>query len=162
MKNYLRPSFQVAKVELTKFFIKNDPTLQSAAIGPAPAPGICNGIPAPAANMPSEAPKPDCTHPGGCLFCEHHRDIDSEDYVWSATSMKHLNRILITNYRSIEKNKPDIGSHIEAVMQILTQKLKWFESSNKKRRQWVEESLARCNEGDFHPHWGYLIESAEA
>ena len=158
-RNYLQASFQVAKVEFVQYWSKNDPTLQQDKIGQSPAPGICDGIPSPVKNIPSEAPKPDCIHPSGCLFCEHHRDIDSEDYVWSVASMKSLNAFLVGKYRPIEKNKTDTGSHIEMALEILVQKLKWFTSSNEKRKQWVSEALERCNEGNFHPHWSYLIES---
>jgi len=153
---YEKPSLQVAKIEFIQFWKKNDPTLKQ--VGSAPAPGVCNGTPMPIAKIPSEAPKPDCIHPSGCLFCEHHRDIDSHDYVWSLASMKQFNAILITKYRPIEKNKPDIGAHVEMALEMLVKKLKWFESSNEKRKKWVNESLARCNEEDYHPHWGYLIE----
>ena len=160
-RNYLQASFQVAKVEFVQYWSKNDPTLQQDKIGQSPAPGICDGIPSPIKNIPSEAPKPDCIHPSGCLFCEHHRDIDSEDYVWSVASMKSLNAFLVGKYRPIEKNKTDTGSHIEMALEILVQKLKWFTSSNEKRKQWVSEALERCNEGNFHPHWSYLIESVK-
>lgn len=159
-RSYERPSLQIAKVELIKFWKKNDPTLQQ--VGPAPAPGICDGNPMPIEMVPPEAPKPDCVHPNGCLFCEHHRDIDSEDYVWSLASMKHFNALLVTKYPPIQNNKPVMGGHIDLVLEMLVSKLKWFESSNQKRKKWTQESFARCNEGDFHPHWGYLIESVEA
>jgi integrase len=157
-KSYLRPSLQIAKLEFIQFWKKNDPTLQQ--VGPAPALGLCDGIPAPIIKMPSEAPKPDCIHPGGCFFCGHHRDIDSQDYVWSLVSMRHLNAILIAKYRPIKKNKPDTGAHVEMILEILVTKLKWFESSNERRRNWVSEAVERCNEGELHPHWGYLIEAA--
>jgi hypothetical protein len=75
--------------------------------------------------------------------------------------MKYLNSILVAKYPPIKKNKTDLGSHVETILVMLTQKLKWLESSSKKREQWVSEALDRCNEGDFHPHWGYLIDSAE-
>lgn len=158
-KIYEKPSLQVAKIEFIQFWKKNDPTLKN--ISPAPALGVCDGIPTPIEKMPPGLPKPDCIHPSGCLFCEHHRDIDSEDYVWSIASMKHLNAILIGKYKPIEKNQPDMGSHIELVLEMLVEKLKWFKLSNEKRKEWVYEALDRCNEGDFHPHWGYLIESIE-
>jgi len=160
-RNYLRPSLQATKIEFIQYWSKRDPTLQQDKIGPAPAPGICDGIPTSIAKISPEAPRPDCIHPSGCLFCEHHRDIDSEDYVWSVASMKYFYSILITKYRPIEKNKLDMGSHIELALEILVQKLKQLKSLNEKRNKWVKESLERCNEEDFHPHWDYLIRSIE-
>lgn len=156
---YEEPSFQVAKVEIMQFWKKNDPALQK--IGPAPAPGICDGIPAPTSNKPPDAPNPDCIHPSGCLFCKHHRDIDAEDYVWSMESMRHLNALILSGYRPIKKNKTDLGRHVELTLRVLTQKIKWFQSSNSVRKKWVDEALARCAEGSYHPHWKYLIESVK-
>lgn len=159
LKRYIKPSFQVAKVEIIQFLKKSDPTLNQKQIGAAPAPGVCDRVPAPSLNMIPNTPKPDCIHPGGCLFCEHHRDIDSQDYIWSLASMKHLNGIIASGYRPVIKNKLNIGEHTEMILDVLVAKLKWFKASNSKREKWVIEALDRCNEGDFHPHWGYLIAS---
>jgi hypothetical protein len=160
-RHYLQPNFQVAKIEIIQFLMKSDPALNRGEMGPAPAPGICNGIPAGIPEISPDSPKPDCTNPGGCLFCQHHRDIDSEDYVWSIASMKHLNSLIIAGYPPLEKNKPDLGSHVALVLEILVAKLKWFEASNDRRKEWVIEAIERCSEGAFHPHWGYLIESLD-
>ena len=156
---YEQPSLQIAKIEFIQFWNKNDPSLQQNKVAFAPAPGVCDGIPAPIKHISPDAPIPDCIHPSGCLFCNHHRDIDSEDFIWSIASMKCLNANIISKYRPIEKHKTNTSRHIEMVLAVLVAKLKWFESSNEKRKKWVEESLARCSEGDFHPHWSYLIES---
>lgn len=156
-RNYEQPSLQVAKVEITRFWKKKDPTLQN--VGPAPAPGVCNGIPKALVKPSRDAPKPDCVNPSGCLFCEHHRDIDSEDYVWSIASMKYFHTSAITNYRPVEKNSFNARSQIEIVIEILVAKLRWFKNSNEKREKWVVEALDRCSEENFHPHWAYLIDS---
>jgi len=156
---YEEANHQVFKAEIIQFWKKTDPTLQQ--IGPAPGPGICDGIPTAIPRMPPEAPNPDCIHPGGCLFCQNHRDIDSQDYVWSTASMKHLTGAILSGYRPIEKGVPDTGNHIEMVLEILSAKLKWFESSNERRKKWVSEAQERCAENSFHPHWQYLIESLE-
>jgi hypothetical protein len=44
---------------------------------------------------------------------------------------------------------------------VLTAKLKWFNDSNAKRKAWVQEATEKLNEGEFHSHWRYLIESAQ-
>jgi hypothetical protein len=35
--------------------------------------------------------------------------------------------------------------------------LTWFQRSNDTRREWVEEALARVDEGYYHEQWAYLI-----
>lgn len=157
---YEKPSLQVVMREIIQFHRKGDPRL-GGGLMPCPAPGICDGVPQALPDLPPEAPKPDCTNPAGCLFCGHHRDIDSEDYVWSMASMRHLNTILLRRFRPQDKGKADLAAHVALVLEILTIKLKWFECSNAKRKAWVDEALEKIAEGDFHLHWSYLIESAE-
>lgn len=157
---YEKPSLQVAMREFIQFYQKGDPRLGETLM-PCPAPGICDGVAKPLPDLPPEAPKPDCTHPAGCLFCDHHRDIDSEDYVWSMASMRHLNTILLRRFRPQSKGKADPAAHVELVLEVLTIKIKWFECSNDKRKAWVDEALEKLIESDFHVHWRYLIESAE-
>jgi len=158
---YEKPSQQVAMREIIQFHRKTDPRL-GGNIMPCSAPGVCDGVPQPLPSLPPEAPKPDCTHPAGCLFCEQHRDIDSEDYVWSTASMRHLNTLLLHRFRPQGKNKADPAAYVEVVLAVLTSKIKWFENSNSKRKAWVMEALEKVAEGDFHFHWRYLIESAES
>lgn len=160
LRIYDQPSLQRAQVEMIQFWRKNDPRLRGDPL-PCPAPGVCDGVPKPSPNIPVEAPKPDCTHPAGCLFCDQHRDIDSEDYVWSAASMRHLNTVILAGFRPTKKGKADAARHVELAIDVLTGKLKWFRESNNKRKDWVEEALERIEESAFHPHWRYLIESAE-
>ena len=157
---YEKPSLQVAMREIIQFHRKGDPRL-GGTVMPCPAPGVCDGVPQPLPDLPPEAPKPDCTHPAGCLFCGHHRDLDSEDYVWSTASMRHLNTIILRRFRPPEKGKADQSAHVGLVLVVLTEKLKWFEGSNSMRKEWVNEAMEKINEGDFHVHWRYLIESAE-
>lgn len=157
---YEKPSLQVAMREIIHFHRKTDPRLGGTMM-PCPAVGICDGAPEPLPDLPPETPKPDCTHPAGCLFCGHHRDIDSEDYVWSMASMRFLNTLLLHRFRPPEDGKADWAAPVELVIEVLTLKLKWFEDSNAKRQTWVTEALEKLAEGDFHCHWRYLIESAE-
>lgn len=157
---YEEPSLQVAVREIIQFYQKTDPRLGGTMM-PCPAVGVCDGVAQPLPDLPPETPKPDCTHPAGCLFCSHHRDIDSEDYVWSIASMRFLNTILLRRFGPTANGKADRAAHVEMVLQVLTLKLKWFENSNAKRMAWVTEALEKLAEGDFHFHWRYLIESAE-
>lgn len=160
LRIYEKPSLQVAQVEIILFWQKNDPRLGGNP-KPCPAPGVCNGVPKPMPNLPPEAPKPNCTQPSGCLFCSHHRDIDSADYVWSVMSMRYLNNVILQRLRPAAKSKADaVRYYVEITIDMLTAKLKWFKESNGKRRAWVEEATEKLDEGEFHAHWRYLIESA--
>ena len=146
-------------VEIIQFWKEHDPTLAGNPL-PCPAPGVCDGIPKGIPNM-LDAPKPDCNHPAGCLFCEHHRDIDSEDYVWSVASMRHLNTVILLGFRPTAKGKAGAERHVELALDALTAKMQWYRESNTVRREWVAEAMERIEERSFHPHWYYLIESAE-
>ncbi len=161
LRVYEQPSLQVAQVEIIQFWTKRDPRLEGDPL-PCPAPGVCDGIPKAIPDIPAEAPKPNCTHPSGCLFCDHHRDIDSDDYVWSTASMRHLNTIILSGFQSEKNDKVDAARPVELTIEVLTSKLRWFRESNEKRRNWVEEAMERIDEGDVHPHWQYLVESAES
>lgn len=158
---YEKPSLQVAQVEITQFWQNNDPRLAKDNPMPCLAPGVCDGVPKPMPGLPPEAPKVDCTQPAGCLFCDHHRDIDSEDYVWSMASMRFLNGVILQRFRPPAKSKADAAAHVELTLKVLTAKLKWFNESNAMRKAWVEEATEKLAEGEFHIHWRYLIESAQ-
>jgi hypothetical protein len=156
LTTYEEPSLQVAMVEITRFWQGRDPAL------PSTAPGVCNGVPVPEVDIPPEAPQPDCIRPSGCLWCVHHRDIDSQDYVWSLASMRHLKIFVLKGFRPPEKGKTNESAlHVELVIERLTTKLRWFRQSNELRCSWVEEALARIDEASYHPHWHYIIVAVE-
>lgn len=157
---YEKPSLQVAQVEIIQFWKKNDPRLTGNQM-PCLAPGVCNGVPKSLPGLPLAAPKADCAHPAGCLFCEHHRDIDSEDYVWSVACMRFMNILILKRFRPPVKGKADIACHVELTIDVLTTKLAWFSNSNARRKAWVDEVTEKIAEGEFHSHWRYLIESAQ-
>lgn len=153
---YEAPSLQRAMNETMRFWAQSDPAL--ARTTPV-APGECDGTPVTMKNMPKDAPIPDCIRASGCLWCEHHRDIDSQDYVWSLCCFRHLKVIEVSKYRA-----PEIGAKkhpAEHAVARLSDKLRWFRQSNELRRNWVEEALARIEEGCYHPDWMRLIEVEE-
>lgn len=160
LRVYEKPSLQVAQSEMIQFWRQNDPRLRGNPM-PSPALGVCDGVPTPMPDLPPAAPKPDCTHPAGCLFCQHHRDIDTEEYVWSIVSMRYLQTTILPRFRPPAKGKADAARHVELTIEVLTTKLKWFSESNAIRKAWVEEAAEKIAEGDFHVHWRYLIESAQ-
>lgn len=157
---YTVPSQQRAISELTQFWRRNDPTLAGTAPLLAVAPGNCDGKPTAAPAKPESAPEPDCTRPSGCLWCQHHRDIDTFDYVWSLACFRHLKTLELSKTLPAKKDSKVIHPAQHAI-QRLSEKLTWFQESNDKRREWVEESLARVEEGRYHEAWSYLIEAME-
>jgi site-specific recombinase XerD len=96
LRNYLAPDPQVAAGEITRFFQQ-----QNQASHMAPGPGACiEPLPSPVSDMPKNAPAPDCVSPSGCMFCSHHRDIDSLDHMWSLTTYRYLKTMVLATTRS--------------------------------------------------------------
>ncbi|NSL53547.1 site-specific integrase [Uliginosibacterium aquaticum] len=155
---YEEPSLQVAMAEIVQFWPLHDPSTGVSG-KESVAPGICDGVPELVSNIPEMTPVPDCKTPTGCLFCAHHRDIDSQDYVWSVASMRCLKMIVLQGYAPIQKGKVDPAAYVDLAIDVLSSKLKWFSGSNALRKSWVHEALERVDEGSYHPHWKYLIES---
>lgn len=157
---YETPSQQRAVSEIMRFHLRNDPALADKALLLAVAPGECDGTPKTSPAKPQTAPEPDCLRPSGCLWCEHHRDIDSLDYVWSLACFRHLKILELSKILPTKKESKVIHP-VEYAIQRLSEKLSWFRESNSKRREWVEESLMRVEEAHYHDQWSYLIEATE-
>lgn len=151
---YEEPSLQVASSEVTQFWARYDPT------SAAPAPGICVGTdPKSRPDMPAGATAPDCVTPAGCLWCQHQRDIDSFDHAWNLCSYRYLKtRELCTVRPRIQGKKEALLHPAELAINRLTEKLAAFKNSSLVRAQWVEEGLARIEEGHYHSDWSALIE----
>ncbi|WP_157654758.1 site-specific integrase [Burkholderia ubonensis] len=158
LRVYAEPHPQLAMVEISRFHQKTDPSFSP------PAPGICvSPTPDALTETPSGSPQPDCVTASGCLFCSNHRDIDSCDHVWSLASYRHLKSIELASYRPSQREVAEPFTHpAELSINRLTQKLHFFEESSEVRRLWVRESLARVDEGDYHPLWDGFIRLFEA
>lgn len=156
LKTYERPSQQRAMSEVIRFWSRNDPTLSKTQ---PTCPGDCNGIPNLIDAAPEGAPKPDCMRPSGCLWCAHHRDIDSLDYLWSLACFRHLKLIELARWLSPQNTN---GQHpAQYVVDRISDKMLWFSSSSARRREWAEEAQARVEEGNYHPEWVRRITSVE-
>lgn len=151
---YAKPHPQIAKIEISRFHQRTDPSFSS------PAPGLCVSVqPTPIEEAPLAAPLPDCINASGCLFCSQHRDIESEDHVWSLSSLRHLKIVELTRYHLGDRSA--IPHPTISVIERLTAKLVFFEESSPVRKLWVEEAEARVREGNFHPAWDIFIQLAE-
>jgi integrase len=153
---YERPSQQRAMSEVARFWSKNDPT--EFCTTPA-APGLCDGTPTPSPITPKNAPTTDCIRPSGCLWCEHHRDIDSQDYVWSLACFRHLKTVELSKWAQPQGSRETHPA--EHAVGRISAKLAWFCDSNAQRRAWVEEALARIEEGNYHQDWAWKIAQME-
>lgn len=152
---YADPHPQLAMVEITRFHQQTDPVISP------PGPGSCvQPVPESISDIPDEASRPDCINAAGCLFCTHHRDIESEDHVWSLSSFRHLKLLELARYRP-----PVKPVHIQQpaliTVERLTDKLKFFEDSSSVQKEWVAEAQARIREGDYHPAWDGFIQLFE-
>jgi hypothetical protein len=155
-KRYENPSLQRAIGEVMRFWSNADPSIvQTVPV----VPGVCDGNPAPVPLMPKDVTKPDCIHPSGCIWCAHHRDVDSQDYVWSLACFRHLKVVEVGKYHAPATSR-DVHPG-ELVIARLSDKLRWFRESNDLRKSWVDKSLEWIEEGRYHPDWSRLIEGME-
>lgn len=153
---YERRSLQRTMAEMVKFWGKVDPSIKR---GQAVGPGRCVGQPAERSSIPDSAPRPDCLKPSGCLWCDSHRDVDSQDYVWLLATFRYLKMMELSAFRGgLEESNRQPAVQ---VVDRLSLKLHWFEQSNEKRRHWFYEALERVHEGHFHPEWRPTIYALE-
>lgn len=157
---YEIPSLQLAIGEVTRFWQSKDPALAGTEALRAAALGQCDGMPVTSPAKPQGAPSPDCTYPSGCLWCEHYRDIDTFDYVWAVACFRHL-KILEISKHCFPLGAENLGHPARYAIDKLSEKLTWFKNSSATRRGWVEEALARVEEGNYHDEWLRLIQGME-
>jgi len=154
---YERPSLQRAMIETMRFWSVGDPNLdaKTESVGP----GDCTGAPKALPDLPCGAPEPDCVKAAGCLWCENHRDIDSQDHVWALTSFKHLKVIEVSRYRQAKSDNTSPPSQL--AIDRINEKLRWYLSSNKVREEWVTEAEVRIEEGEYHQSFASEIYALE-
>lgn len=140
-KNYQIPSQQRAMTALTHFWTEEPVSLINSG---------CSEIPSPTKDIPSNIPNPNCINESGCLWCESHRDIESEDYIWSLATFRYLK--IIEASQPIKRKIP-----ADIVVEHLTKKIQSFKSRNDQTKQWVVEALLKIDEGSYHPNWGGVL-----
>jgi len=157
LRVYAEPHPQTAMLEITRFHQHTDPSISP------PAPGRCVSVaPESLDTALKNAPEPDCINAAGCLFCMHHRDIESADHVWSLASLRHLKSLELARYRPPAHDEQSFSEHPTfQVIDRLTAKLRFFERSSAVRKEWVVEARARIHEEDYHPAWYGFIRIAE-
>lgn len=152
-QHYEAPNQQKAMTEVTRFWAEEDFLGEKKRSLLA---SDCDGKPLPVEDIPNNVVQPNCVNPSGCLWCKHHRDIDSFDYVWSLVSFRKLKilEVLISRTKSTE-------SPADQAVERIDQKVKWFRE-RKESRDWVSESEIRMEEGDYHPNFIEIIEIMES
>jgi len=147
LRDYESPNHQSATAEIIKFHNATDPTFLP------PGPGICadeSHEPESISGAASEAPKPDCVSPEGCLFCTKHRDIMSSEYCWKLASHLHIKSLETALYKPSLKQEIHPGYRI---IDRINQKLEAIASGSKVRALWVKDARDAVRSGNFHPHW---------
>lgn len=153
---YAKPNHAIAAQEIAKYHRSNHASRE------APAPGKCinkSNTPTAIAGMPSGVAPPDCVSPSGCFFCVYHRDISSQDYMWSLASYRRLKILEVATLRPSQANTSQ--SAAEIVVERATMKLDAIAASSAIRKLWVDEALNRLREGNYHPYWAASITMLE-
>lgn len=155
LRNYESPHHQSAASEIVQFHKVTDPTFSP------PGPGICideGHKPESIAELPKEAPKPDCVSPEGCLFCTKHRDIMNSEYCWKLASHSHIKSLETALYKPSNKQEVHPGYR---VIDRITQKLEAIASGSQIRAMWVKEAKDSIRSGKYHPYWDGHIKLLE-
>ncbi len=149
---YARPSPQIAIAEISRMYEHS--SFGQAAVGP----GRCEDRqPSALSIIPPGAARPDCVTAAGCLFCIHHRDIASEDHAWSLASFKRLKLLESLSYSNLETAAQAPPVHAIRRLDEKLESMARLEGG----QQWVDESVAKVAEGDYHPYWKGFIVLAE-
>ncbi|RPA55983.1 site-specific integrase [Shewanella vesiculosa] len=155
LRDYEMPHHQSAAAEIVQFYNATDPLFAP------PGPGICideGHKPESIAELPKEAPKPDCVSPEGCLFCTKHRDIMSSEYCWKLASHSHIKSLETALYKPSKKQEVHPGYR---VIDRITQKLEAIASGSQIRAMWVKEAKDSIRSGKYHPYWDGHIKLLE-
>lgn len=155
IRQYEQPHHQSAAAEMLRFHARTDPTLKP------PGPGLCSKggqTPAPVANVPEEAPLPDCVSPDGCLFCVHHRDVLSHEYCWKLSSHLKLKTLELSLYKAPIKESVHPAAR---VIDRLKLKLEAMRTGSEIRSRWVRDAEDSVRAGQYHPVWKMHIELIE-
>ena len=152
-KNYHRPNHQIAQIEISRFHAAHDHIL--AATGPG---GCVAARPVPEDISAPHIPEADCLTPSGCLFCEQHRDLDTEDHIWSLVTFKYLKSIELSK-ANIQKNTPPNPALL--TIKRINQKLVHIQSLSTQAQKWNETACCKISDGDYHPKWSGFIRLQE-
>lgn len=152
LTHYIKPNHQIALIEVSRFIHEIDPTLAPPGLG-----ACVEGEPKAVAGLSLSAPIPDCRSPAGCLFCEHQRDLKTLDHTWSLATYRYLKSLEVANARTdISKNDA-----LELTITEISKRLDYFNTEGGELADWILEANTRVDEGNYHPHWDFIITMME-
>ena len=152
-RSYHQPNHQIALIEVSRFHAAHDPSLA------APGPVACvSENPSMVDEISPYTPEPDCLTPSGCLFCEQHRDLDTEDHIWSLLTFKQLKMIELSK-ANLHTEKLSNPAFI--TINRINQKLDFMRSLSKKAVEWCATATKRISSEDYHPKWRGFIRLQE-
>ncbi|WP_018984823.1 hypothetical protein [Salinimonas chungwhensis] len=146
-RSYMAPNHQRAVMESQQFWTEFDVTKLSV-MG-----GYCDGEPIPIKDISPVLAVPNCTTASGCLVCQHHKDVDSYDYIWSLASFRYLKQL-----ESASSHLSKLSSTLEPADVIINQITSRLETFKVKRPDWVIAAIDRVELFDFHPQWVNAID----
>jgi len=155
-RHYKIPSYKTATQEISKFHERYDPT------NPTPAPGICASVeqyPELITGSQPNAPVPDCSNPGGCMFCIHHRDVNSQDYIFALVSYRLCKQLELDSY--CPPSHPIFHHPAKALLDRIDQKIQDFRVRGEIQDQWAAEATDQTREGIYHPAFDGFIKLLE-
>ncbi|WP_223460357.1 site-specific integrase [Pseudomonas sp. A-R-26] len=149
-RNYNKPNHQIALIEITRFYNFHDPSLTP------PGPGVCvKAEPIPAIESDALIPIADCLSSSGCLFCLQQRDIESEDYVWSLITFRHLKTIELSRNDTAPLDSKQHPAYLTILR--ITSKINFFAQHIIHGKDWIIRSEKKIEEGNYHPKWDGFI-----
>lgn len=156
-KHYRMPNHRIAAKEITDYHERFDPTVRS------PAPGLCSSEGQPhesIADTEAYAPKPDCSNPAGCMFCVHHREEDSSDYIFCLLSYRLCKQLELDQYCPPKKT---LLRHPAAILLArIEEKINCFRGRGQDQQAWTLEAIDKIREGNYHPAFEGFIRLMEA
>lgn len=153
LRTYEQPHHQAAASELSRYHQRTDPAFTP------PGPGVCiEPTPLNVFDAAKGTPKADCVNPAGCLYCQHHRDIADLDHVWSLVTYRYLKSLELATHRPTRSAREKHPAQL--TVEVLTGKLEEFKRTPE-FALWVDESLIRVEEGNYHPKWDGFIKLME-
>lgn len=156
-KHYRMPNHRIAAKEITEYHERFDPTIHS------PAPGLCasEGQTHEAiSDTETNAPAPDCSNPAGCMFCVHHREDNSPDYIFSLLSYRLCKQLELDQY--CPPKKTFLRHPAKILLERIEEKIDSFRERGVDQRAWTLEAIDKIREGKYHPAYDGFIRLMEA
>lgn len=153
-RTYRRPQLSRAIGEISAFHRITEGAIDAAGPGKCVSPYMPRRIESASADFP----EPDCANPAGCLFCQHHRDVESLDYAWCLASYQALKRLELKGHNTAPLSQDGRGNAALQAVERVEMKLLALSAFGDRQRGWVHEARCRVRDGAIHPMWrGFFL-----